>query len=431
MIKKNQNKHFKNNKPKTTPDPARDAAWKALGYILGEREPLELALEKACAADMLPRDRSTAHWMIAGTLRHLGVLEEILKENLKKEPPFPVFRALLLGAAQILFLDVPSYAAVGSTVDLLRRQSFVPFTGLANAILRKIVREGESVLETLDQPRLDTPAWLWKSWGKRARVISESYYETAPLDITLKEGAKEPEGAERLPNGSYRFPAGTSVTEIEGFDAGSFWVQDAAASMIAPLLGDVKGMEVADICAAPGGKTAQLAASGAKVIALDRDAHRLERLKENMERLQLEVTCEQADALEWQPDHLLEAILLDAPCSATGTLRRHPDVLRLKRQQDVRALAEGQALFIEAAGRILKKGGKLLYAVCSLQDEEGPHQIEAALKKGGWKHIPFSKEELSFLPESLTKEGYFRTHPAMWQEKKGIDGFFAALLIKE
>ncbi|QCE34089.1 rRNA cytosine-C5-methylase [Acetobacteraceae bacterium] len=415
---------------KITPDPARDAAWKALGFILGEREPLEFALDKACSSEMLPRDRSTAHWIIAGTLRHVGVLEEILRERLKKEPPFPVFRALLLGAAQILFLEVPPYAAVGSTVDLLRRQSLVPFAGLANAVLRKIVREGDGILETLDQPRLDTPAWLWKAWGKRARIISNSYYKTASLDITLKKGKAVPEGGVLLPNGSCRFPAGTPVPELSGFEEGHFWVQDAAASMIAPLFGGVNGLEIADICAAPGGKTAQLAESGAKVIALDRDEFRLNRLKENMERLQLEVSLVQADALAWTPDHLLDGVLLDAPCSATGTLRRHPDVLRLKRQQDVRALAEGQAHFIEAAGKMLKKGGKLLYAVCSLQDEEGPNQISEAIKGGGWEHQPFSKEALSFLPEARTQEGYFRTHPSLWSEKGGMDGFFAALLIK-
>ncbi|GBR52083.1 tRNA/rRNA cytosine-C5-methylase Nol1/Nop2/Sun [Neokomagataea thailandica NBRC 106555] len=298
-------------------------------------------------------------------------------------------------------------------------------------MLRRISREGATLREGLDEARLDVPAWLWSAWGQRARAISRGLHREAPLDITLRPGAEAPAEGDVLPTGSVRFPAGTRMVELEGFEEGAFWAQDVAASMPVRLMGDVAGKTVIDLCAAPGGKTAQLACAGASVIAVEREAARADRLRENLKRLKLEaVDVVEGDALTWQAPEPVDAVLLDAPCSATGTFRRHPDVLWIKRPRDVVALAETQDSFIDAARAMLKPGGTLLYAVCSLQDEEGPQRVQAALERGGWKLEPFTEAELENMSVARTAEGYFRTHPGLWQERGGMDGFFAARLIR-
>jgi 16S rRNA (cytosine967-C5)-methyltransferase len=274
------------------------------------------------------------------------------------------------------------------------------------------------------------PAWLWASWGDEARAIAVAHQHEAPLDLTLRPGAIPPPDAEMLPTGSVRFPAGTRVTEMAGFDRGDFWVQDTAAALPARLLAVRPGERVADLCAAPGGKTAQLAAAGAAVVAVERDPMRLARLRENLRRLRLEVETVQADAATWTPPGPFDAVLLDAPCSATGTIRRHPDVPHLKRPRDVRALAEMQDRLLAAATAMLRPGGRLIYAVCSLQPEEGVPRVAAALVRGGLRHDPFTQVELAALPEGRTEDGFLRTNPAMWSDHGGMDGFFAARLIR-
>lgn len=388
---------------------------------------LETTLDRSTLTD--PRDRASAHRLAATVLRHMGSMTELLQPLLRREPPTPVRCALLMGVAQLRHLETPPHAAVGTIVSLLRRRGLAPFAGLANAVLRRVARDGDELAEGLDADRLDVPAWLWTAWGHRARDIAAGLHREAPIDLTLRPGATAPEGGEILPNGSVRFAPGTRVTELEGFDQGAFWVQDAAATMPARLLGIQPGQSVIDLCAAPGGKTAQLAVAGAKVIAVEREETRARRLKQNLERLDLEASVVVADALVWQPEDKADAVLLDAPCSATGTLRRHPDVLWVKRPRDVLALAKDQDKLIDAAGAMLKPGGVMLYAVCSLQDEEGPQRVAAALKRG-WALEPFTAEELASMPEALTKQGTFRTHPGMWAERGGMDGFFAARLRK-
>lgn len=238
-----------------------------------------------------------------------------------------------------------------------------------------------------------------------------------------------------LPAGSLRFPAGTPVSAIAGFERGAFWVQDAAAALPARLLAPRAGERVADLCAAPGGKTGQLAASGAMVTALDRDPIRLERLSSNLTRWGLHADVIGADAAVWVPPAPFDAILLDAPCSATGTIRRHPDVLRLKRIRDVQAMTDTQDKLIAAALAMLRPGGRLVYAVCSLQPEEGAPRIAAALARRNSqrgpqvRHDPFTSDELAALPEALTPEGFLHTHPGLWPDLGGMDGFFAARLI--
>ncbi|QDH13737.1 RsmB/NOP family class I SAM-dependent RNA methyltransferase [Formicincola oecophyllae] len=418
---------------RTPADPVRDLAFDIVTGVVEHRRMLETTLDKLRqGAPMEGRDRAAAHRLAAGALRHRGSIEEILKAFLHKEPPVPVRCALMLGVAQLLYLDVPPHAAVGTVVDLMRRRGLAPFAGLANAVLRRVAREGARVRNSLDEARLDVPAWLWSAWGERARPITEGFYKEAPLDLTLRPGAPVPEGGTQLPTGSVRMTPGTRMTEIPGFEGGQFWAQDAAAAMPVRLLGDVKGLHVADLCAAPGGKTAQLALAGATVTAIEREEGRLARLRENLERLGLEnVAVHNADANAWRPETPLDAVLLDAPCSATGTLRRHPDVVWTKRPADIATLTEGQDNLIDAARAMLKPGGTLLYAVCSLQDEEGPERVKAALARGGWSLKPFTVEELAALPEARTEEGFYRTHPGMWADKGGMDGFFAARLVRE
>jgi 16S rRNA (cytosine967-C5)-methyltransferase len=261
-------------------------------------------------------------------------------------------------------------------------------------------------------------------------VIATAHHSEAPLDVTLKPGIGVPEGGVLLPTGSVRFPAGTRVTDIPGFEAGDLWVQDAAAALPARLLAARPGERIADLCAAPGGKTAQLAAAGASVTAVERDPVRIERLAANMKRWNLHAEVINADATAWAPPALFDAVLLDAPCSATGTIRRHPDVARTKRPRDVQTVIQAQDKLLEAAAGMLRGGGRLIYAVCSLQPEEGAPRIAAAVAKTGLRPDPFRPDELAALPEALTKDGFLRTHPGLWQERGGMDGFFAARLIK-
>ncbi|MGG6428760.1 RsmB/NOP family class I SAM-dependent RNA methyltransferase [Acetobacter ghanensis] len=413
------------------PDPTRDVAFDILCGVVEHRRMLENSLSRSAAAHQAEaRDRAAAHRLAAATLRHMGTLRTVLEPFLKKEPPEPVRVALMMGCAQLLFLETPPHAAVGTTVSLLRRRKLAPFAGLANAVLRRVATSGTELLEGLDQPRLDVPAWLWSSWsglGKGVpRAIALGISHEAPLDITLRPGAQIPEGGVLLPNGSIRLPAGTRVTELPGYEEGAFWVQDAAATLPARLLNVQANEQVADLCAAPGGKTAQLAITGATVTAVENNPARLLRLKENMARLGLDnVRAFQADAATWRPDAPLDAILLDAPCSATGTARRHPDVLWVKRPRDLTNLTAMQDKLLAAAKDMLKPGGRLVYAVCSLQQEEGPDRARAA-QAMGLMPMPFTPEELAFLPEALTPEGWLRTHPGLWPEQGGMDGFFAA-----
>jgi 16S rRNA (cytosine967-C5)-methyltransferase len=409
-------------------DPTREAAFDLLSSVLDRHRPLDEAL--GALSGVPARDRSAAHRLAAAVLRRMGTLDAVLEPWLRKAPPDPVRHVLRIGAAGLLLLDTPRHAAVATSVALARARRLVPFAGMVNAVLRRVSEAGNAALADLDGPRLDTPAWLWTSWGDQARAIALAHQHEAPLDLTLRPGASAPPGCELLPTGSLRFPAGTRVTEIPGFDSGQLWVQDAAAGLPARLLAARPGERVADLCAAPGGKTAQLAATGASVTAVERDTARLDRLRENLRQWRLVAETVQADAVVWTPGAPLDAVLLDAPCSATGTIRRHPDVPHLKRPRDVQALTETQDRLLAAATRMLRPGGRLVYSVCSLQPEEGAARIGAALARGGLRHDPFAPDELAALPEALTADGFLRTLPCMWAERGGMDGFFAARLIK-
>ena len=408
-------------------DPTRLLAFDLLTAVFDRRRPLEEALDALPPAEA--RDRAAAHRIAAAVLRRAGTLDAVLEPLLRRAPPDAVRHVLRIGAAGLLLLDTPAHAAVATAVELARARKLAPFAGLVNAVLRRVAEAGAATLAELDGPRLDTPGWLWSSWGANARAIAVAHQTEAPIDLTARPGAAVPDGAETLPGGSLRLPAGTRITDLPGWNEGCFWVQDAAAAIPARLLAARAGERVADLCAAPGGKTAQLAAAGADVIAVERDSGRMARLAENMARLRLPVRLARADATAWS-DGLFDAVLLDAPCSATGTIRRHPDVPHLKRARDLAALAEQQDRLLAAAAAILRPGGRLIYAVCSLQPEEGAPRIHAAAARHGLSHDPFMPSELSDLPEALTAGGYLRTHPGLWPERGGMDGFFAARLIR-
>jgi 16S rRNA (cytosine967-C5)-methyltransferase len=409
-------------------DPTREAAYALLNAVLIRHFSLDAALDALPPLDS--RDKAAAHRLAAAVLRHTGTLNAVLETFLPREPPQPVRFILWLGAAASLFLGAPPHAAVGTAVELAKTNGLPRFTGLVNAVLRKVVAGGPALLAPLDMPRLDTPAWAWASWGKDARAIAIGHQAEAPLDLSFKPRhtpSWETPNWERLPTGSYRLPAGTQVTSLPGYAEGEFWVQDAAAALPAACLEVRPGERVLDLCAAPGGKTAQLAASGARVVALDRDPARISRLEENLRRLRLDADLVTADALGWDPGERFPAILLDAPCSATGTIRRHPELLHLRKPAAIAALTERQDRLLDAAAALLAPGGRLVYAVCSLQPEEGAPRIVAAAARLGLRPDPL---ECPALPEAMTPEGYLRTHPGLWPERGGMDGFFIARLTK-
>ena len=406
-------------------DPTRAAAFDLLTAVLDRGRPIEEALDSLPVIDA--RDRAAAHRLAASVLRRLGTLDAVMEPFLTKRPPVPVRHVLRLGAAALLLLDAPPHAAVATAVELARAKGLAPFTGLVNAVLRRIAAGGATAFAELDAPRLDTPSWLWSAWGRDARAIATAHQHEAPIDLTLAPGVAAPLGGTVLPTGSWRYPPGTRIAELAGFAEGGFWVQDAAAALPARMLEAEAGELIADLCAAPGGKTAQLAAGGARVIAVERDAKRIDRLRENLTRLGLHPDIVHADATTWQPPELLDAVLLDAPCSATGTIRRHPDVLHIKRASDIGALTKLQDKLLDAACAMLRPGGRLVYAVCSLLPAEGAARIDAALARLPLRLVPIPANGFG-MPEAVTGDFTLRTTPALWPDLGGLDGFFAARL---
>jgi 16S rRNA (cytosine967-C5)-methyltransferase len=407
-----------------SPDPTRSAALALLSGVFDRHRPLEDALDALPPMDA--RDRAAAHRLAATAIRRRGTIDAVLEPYLARTPPAEVMHILRLGAAALLFLETPPHAAVGTAVALARARNLPKFTGMVNAVLRRVSENGQAALEELDGPRLDTPPWLWAAWGADARDIATAHQREAALDLTLKPGVAPPEGGVVLPNGSVRFPAGTRVTELPGFESGDFWVQDAAAALPAQLLGAAPGQRIADLCAAPGGKTAQLAATGAAVTAIELNAGRLQRLAGNLARLGLATDLVQADAVAWRPEVPLDGVLLDAPCSATGTIRRHPDVPYLKKPSDIAGLTQLQDQMLAAATAMLKPGGRMVYAVCSLQPEEGPARAAAALARLPLDPDPIRRSELPELAAAIGREGFVRTHPGLWPQHGSLDGFFIA-----
>lgn len=420
----------------------RAVALDLIEAVLARQRPLDDALLLHPGFPKLePRDRAFARAMAATTLRRLGQIDAVLAAFLDKPltgKAKPALDLLRLGACQLLFLKTPPHAAVSTSVDLAQGRGLGPYKHLVNAVLRRVDRQGPALIAAQDAARLNTPDWLWRRWSAAygeatARAIGEAHLKEAPLDLTARaDGALWATrlGAEILPTGSLRIaePRGL-LTELPGFADGAWWVQDAAAALPARLLGDLGGARVIDLCAAPGGKTAALAAAGAQVTAVDRSARRLERLQENLARLHLAAACVVADAGRWRPEAPADAVLLDAPCTATGTIRRHPDIARLKKEEDVAKMAAVQAGLLEAALDMVRPGGLLVYCVCSLEPEEGPAQIDALRTRGApVEPVPIAPGEIGGLAELLDRDGQLRSLPCHLAERGGMDGFFIARL---
>ncbi len=423
------------------PPSARAVALDLLQGVLDRKRPLDESLERHGGLDQLEtRDRGFARLLVATVLRRLGQIDAVLDRCIEKPLPARasgVRHLLRLGTAQLLFLGTSAHAAIDTTVALVAaRGGEAGYKGLVNAVLRRIDRERPGLLQAVVDPALNSPAWLWRSWTMSygtaaAAAIAAAHLQEPPLDLTVRSDAESWArrlGATLLPTGSLRLANDGPVTELAGFAEGAWWVQDAAAALPARLLGAVAGRRVIDLCAAPGGKTMQLAAAGATVTAVDRSAARLDRVRDNLNRLGLSAELIAADATGWRPDLPADAVLLDAPCSATGTIRRHPDVPWLKRPGDIGKLAALQSRLLDAAIAMTRPGGVIVYCTCSLQPEEGPQQIEALLARGApVAREPVTSAEIG-IETSITADGDLRTLPFQLAEQGGLDGFYAVRL---
>lgn len=425
----------------------RRIAAEVIDGVLRRRRALDELLDTTRDfARLEERDRGLTRALVSVVLRRLGTLRHLLGLYLERglPPQAPrVETALLLGAAQILFLDVPDHAAVDLGVRLAQADRHAArFSGLVNAVLRRVTREGRERLAALNTIALDTPDWLLACWtatygAATARAIAAANIQEPALDLTVKS---DPESwaaklsGRVLSTGTVRAIAHGAVTALPGFADGAWWVQDAAAALPVRLIGDVRGRRVADLCAAPGGKTAQLAMAGAIVTAVDRAPARLERLRENLARLSLDAELVCADVAGWKAEPF-DAVLLDAPCSSTGTIRRHPDVPWLKSAADIAKLAGLQQRLINRAAALVKPGGRLIYCTCSLEPEENERIVAGLLAHDdSVQRQPISASEVFGNSEFITSDGDLRTLPCHWPDADsrfaGLDGFYAARLLK-
>lgn len=432
---------------------ARRIAADILDGVLQKHRMLDDQLDGAGAhpglKNLSDRDRALMRRLVATILRRLGTLGHVLSRLLDRGIPSDAPRAqsaLLIGAAQILWMDVPDHAAVDLSVRLVQAdRRAAKYAGLVNAVLRRCAREGQALIDEVESQMLDLPPWLVARWiaayGEDAtRAMAAAISVEPALDLTVKSDpdtwAARLHG-EALPTGTVRTLLHGSVTMLPGFNEGQWWVQDAAAALPARLFGDIKDKSIADLCAAPGGKTAQLVHAGARVTAVDRSPNRVARLKDNLLRLDLAASTAVADATEWQPagNELFDGVLVDAPCAATGTIRRHPDVAWLKQESDIGTLSALQKRLLQKAVSLLKPGGTLIYCTCSLEPEEGELAVgELLAAESGLRRAPVGRDEVAGLDEILTRDGDIRTLPSHLTHTDarlgGLDGFFAARLIK-
>ena len=431
---------------------ARRIAADVLDGVLHKHRTLDEQLDGPAAhpglKTLADRDRALMRRLVATILRRLGTLGHLLSKLLDRGVPTDAPRAqsaLLIGAAQILWMDVPDHAAVDLSVRLVQSdRRAAKYAGLVNAVLRRCAREGAGIVDEVKSDMLDLPPWLIKRWiahygEATAKAMALALSHEPSLDLTVKSEAEQWATrlhGEMLPTGTVRTLLQGSVTMLPGFTEGEWWVQDAAAALPARLFGDVAGRRIADLCAAPGGKTAQLAQAGAKVTALDRSPARMARLRDNLARLALEAETVVADAVEWPGvADGFDGVLVDAPCTSTGTIRRHPDVAWLRQEADIAALAALQGRLLRKAASLLKSGGTLVYCTCSLEPEEGEAAIAALLAaEPGLRRVPVEAQEVAGLSELLTPAGDLRTLPSHLPHADprlaGLDGFYAARLVK-
>ena len=398
-------------------------------------------------ASLAERDRALVRVLVTTVLRRLGTLRHLLELFLERGLPEQAPRVettLLIGAAQLLFLNVPDHAAVDLSVRLAQADRRAgAFAGLINAVLRRVAREGAARLAALDTSVLDTPAWLMTRWtaaygAATARAMAVANRNEPALDLTVKSDPEywaEKLGGRVLPTRSVRLIASGAVGALPGFAEGAWWVQDAGASLPARLLGQVRGRRVGDLCAAPGGKTAQLALAGASVTAVDRARTRIQRLRDNLKRLSLHAEIVAADVEAWSAEPF-DAVLLDAPCSSTGTIRRHPDVPWLKNADDIVKLSALQRRLLDRAVALTKPGGALVYCTCSLElDENEAIVADLLARRPEVRRAPIAAAEIFGCAEFISKDGDLRSLPCHFPNSDsrfaGIDGFYAARLLKD
>jgi 16S rRNA (cytosine967-C5)-methyltransferase len=418
--------------------PARAAALSVLSDVLRKRRPLDSALEQL--VHLPPRDAGFARAIASETLRRFGQIEALVRQFVPKAPaPHKsgcTLEILYAGVCELLFLDVAPHAAVDAANRLaLADSKALHFKSLINAVLRRVSREGKQILAAQDSPRLNTPDWLWLRWcetygEETARAIAGAHALPPPVDLVLKDKAFATQlHGTLLFDSVVRLAEPSRIEELPGFSQGEWWVQDAAATLPVQLLGEVAGQTVIDLCAAPGGKTMQLAARGANVIAVEREADRLRRLASNIDRTRLKATLVQDDARDFRPDAPAPFVLLDAPCTATGTIRRHPDLPWIKSASDVTYCERAASELLAAAADMVCEGGLLVYAVCSLEREEGVEQVDAFLRQNrNFAREPVTGGELFGHSEWTSAQGDLRTLPCHLADKGGMDGFYAARL---
>jgi 16S rRNA (cytosine967-C5)-methyltransferase len=426
---------------------ARAAAASILADIAGQGMTLDECFDadapNARVAELEPRDRALARSIVVTSFRRLGTARAALAKFMEKGLPRKAHAlewTLIAAATQILFLDVPDHAAVDLAVRAVKADPRAAgFAALVNAVLRNVAREADELRSPAD-PFVDTPGWLAARWRARygeeaAAAIALAHRMEPTLDLTTRGNPADWAarlGGVVLPTGSVRLDTRAPIVELEGYADGEWWVQDAAASLPARLMRAQAGMRVADLCSAPGGKTAQLAAAGAQVTALDRSAGRQKRLAANLSRLGLSADVRVGDALTADLG-VFDAVLLDAPCSATGTIRRHPDVAWNKFAGDIATLSTLQNKMIDRAVAMLKPGGTLVYCVCSMEPEEGDGRVAALLRRDpDIARDPIEAGEIGGLSECLTDVGDLRTLPTHLPSENprhaGLDGFYAARL---
>lgn len=417
--------------------PARSVSFGILNDIFFQRKTMDEAFARAEGFEKLEsRDRGLVRLLVSTVLKRArqmdSALEKFLHEPIAGLKPQQAINIFRLGIAQLVFLKTPPHAAVNIMVDLAEAEGMAHQKSFVNAVLRRIAQEGILPLDDRDAGRVNTPEWLWQAWMKDYGVevaldIAAANLLESPVDFTVRDNPQawaEKLGADVLPTGALRRENTGFVPALPGFDEGAWWVQNAAAALPVQLLGNLTGKTVIDLCAAPGGKTAQLVAAGAQVTAVDRSAGRIERLKENMQRLGMAVDLVTADGAVWQPSEKADVVLLDAPCTATGTIRHQPDVLWLKDIRDQEKLAALQRRLMTNALEMLKPGGELVYCTCSLQKAEGEEQTDWFLTQN--LPVVLRKIAMEGISEMVTARGEIRALPSHWQDFNGIDGFYVA-----
>jgi len=419
----------------------RQAALSMLGAVLHRGQVLSEAL--ATGRDALAaRDRRFAHAIVAETLRHLGEIDHVIDHCLDHELPARAGSArdiLRISTAQLLFIGVPAHAAVDGGMRQLPANS--RYRGLVNAVLRRLAREGADLLRAHPALSRNLPDWLRNRWQATYGAATTAEIQAVlanppPLDFTLKHtvdaaDAADQLGAAALPTGGLRRQQTANPVDLAGYQDGTWWIQDAAAALPAHLLGPVAGKRVFDLCAAPGGKTAQLADAGGRVTSVDRSGPRLQRLRDNLSRLGLHADCVDADVTAWRPDGTADAVMLDAPCTGTGTLRRHPDIAWTKKPEDLAGLIAAQDRLLDAAIQLASPGATIVYCTCSMEPEEGEQRIARLLADGApVRRTPLTPVDVFGLDALVTDAGDLRTLPCHLPEYGGLDGFYACRLLR-